>query len=74
MHDGRFATLEQVVEHYLHPPPAPARGASHELTPIDLTPDEAASLVDFMRTLEGGIAADARWLQPPRGTPTKTLK
>ncbi|MEZ5387598.1 MAG: MbnP family protein [Prosthecobacter sp.] len=55
MHDGRFATLEEVVEHYsggvrrtstLDP-----NLAKHPATGIQLTPQEKADLVAFLKTL-----------------------
>ena len=48
MHDGRFATLEQVIEHYRAPPPG-----KHELAPTPLTQVEARQLVAFLRALTG---------------------
>ena len=63
MHDGRFATLAAVVDHYRAPP---TRDSSpHELLPLDLAPAEADALVAFLGTLDGGVQADARWLRPP---------
>jgi len=62
-HDGRLATLEAVIEHYRHPPADPGS----ELLPLELTDLEATRLVAFLRTLSGGIAADAEWLAPPSG-------
>jgi cytochrome c peroxidase len=66
MHDGRFATLAAVVEHYRVPPPQPTSGANvHELLPLELTPDEAAALVAFLGSLDGAVGGDARWVGPP---------
>ncbi len=64
MHDGRFETLEAVIEHYRHPP---ARAIEpHELIPpLEVTDAEAAALVAFLHTLDGGLAADPKWLRPP---------
>src|SRR6185436_5153405 len=73
MHDGRFATLEEVVEFYNsgvvnHPnlspplrvpprpgqPPAPRR--------LNLSPDQKAALVAFLKTLtDRSITTDARF-------------
>jgi cytochrome c peroxidase len=53
MHDGRFATLEQVIDHY-------ASGGKHadsfgvvdsQIKPLDLTADEKGDLVEFLRNL-----------------------
>ncbi len=46
MHDGSFATLEKVVEHYRHPP----QGTT-ELKPLQITDAEARQLVAFLKTL-----------------------
>lgn len=71
MHDGRFATLEQVVEHYASgiqggpaldnrlrtPAGAPLR--------LALTADDKAALVAFMRTLtDTTLATAARFTSP----------
>ena len=69
MHDGRFASLAEVVDHYRAPPPNTASGpdgfGGHELLPLVLSDAEAAALVQFLHSLDGEIAADARWLGPP---------
>lgn len=53
MHDGRFATLEQVIEHY-------ASGGKHadsigvvdsQIRPLDLGADEKRDLVEFLKNL-----------------------
>ena len=53
MHDGRFATLEQVVEHY-------ATGGKHpeslgtvdsQIRPLDLSAEDKRDLVEFLRNL-----------------------
>jgi len=49
MHDGRFATLEAVLEHYRSP--AELNLALHELTPLDLTDTELKQLARFLHTL-----------------------
>jgi cytochrome c peroxidase len=63
LHDGSFDTLERVVEHYREPPPV--AGTGHELTPIEISDAEAAQLVAFLRSLDGGVAAPPEWLEPP---------
>jgi cytochrome c peroxidase len=52
MHDGRFATLEEVVDHYDHGI-VPHRNLGRTLTPqpLGLTGEEKAALVDFMKSL-----------------------
>ena len=46
MHDGRFASLDQVVEFYVNPP----QGQT-ELPPLDLNEAEQQDLVAFMHAL-----------------------
>lgn len=76
MHDGRFETLEEVVEHYnsgvkAHPfldprlavpgsnPPEPRR--------LNLTPEESAALVAFLKTLtDEEVIKDAKYGNPFR--------
>lgn len=54
MHDGRYATLEEVVEHY-------DRGGDNtenidsQMQALHLSPEEKASLVAFMRALTGAM-------------------
>ena len=64
MHAGQFATLEQVVNHYMRSPAAVlgrselARGdgGKHEQRkPIRLSDDEARDLVAFLATLSGPV-------------------
>ena len=70
MHDGRFATLEEVVDHY-------STGVRHSSTldprlrrggrPIRpaFTDDERAALVAFLRTLtDTTLTTDPRWSDP----------
>ena len=73
MHDGRFATLEEVVAHYndgvqAHPNLDPAL---REIGPgggplrLDLDAGDQAALVAFMRTLtDETLASDERWSDP----------
>ena len=56
MHDGRFATLEEVVEHYnsgVHPSPSldPLMTKPGQLTVLQLTNVQKADLVSFLHTL-----------------------
>jgi cytochrome c peroxidase len=61
MHAGQFATLEQVVAHYVRSPRATVghselahAGEGHaERKPIRLTDEEARDLVAFLKTLSG---------------------
>jgi len=71
MHDGRFSTLEEVVEHYnsgiqAHPTLSPAL-TDTDGNPIRLnfTNEEKAALVAFMKTLtDESIANEAKWSDP----------
>lgn len=55
MHDGRFATLEEVVDHYdhgIHPSPTlDPNIAKHPPEGLGLSEDDKAALVAFLRTL-----------------------
>lgn len=71
MHDGRFATLEQVVEHYssqvkAHPNlSAPLRGQNGQPRLLNLNPTEKAALVAFLKTLtDTGIETDVKYSDP----------
>lgn len=59
MHDGRFATLAQVLAHYVA---APAQGilGHQELEPLALSPGELDALAAFLRALNGMRATDAQ--------------
>jgi cytochrome c peroxidase len=67
MHDGRFRTLEEVVEHYssgVKPNPnlsAELRGADGKPARLNLSADDKAALVAFLKTL-----TDDRLLDDPR--------
>ncbi len=50
MHDGRFATLKQVVDYYRSPPEANVSG--HELPVLDLTERESRQLAAFIGSLD----------------------
>jgi cytochrome c peroxidase len=52
MHDGRYKTLQEVVEHYRKPPPAAL--VAGEIRPVDITDEEARQLVAFLESLDGG--------------------
>jgi len=53
MHDGQFATLREVIEHYNEPPEAEDGRRDRELWPLDLTTGEMADLEAFLGTLTG---------------------
>lgn len=71
MHDGRFATLEEVVEHYnsgiqAHPNLAPAlRAPNGNPVRLNFTPDQKTALVAFLNTLtDNTLSTDPRWSDP----------
>lgn len=60
MHNGRFATLEEVVDFYnigpdeFSDPPEVSVNISADVGFLELTPEDEAALVDFMKTLTDG--------------------
>lgn len=73
MHDGRFATLEQVVEFYnsgvvAHPnlsPPLRAGGPGGPPRRLNLTTNEKAALVAFLKTLtDRSVTTDEKFSDP----------
>lgn len=64
MHAGQFATLEEVLNHYNTAPQAPA--GHSELQPLNLTEKEMAQIIAFLKTLDGPVDADPRWLTAPQ--------
>lgn len=71
MHDGRFATLAQVVDHYVSGiQNGPAldqrlRGPGGQPQRLPLTADDKAALVAFLGTLtDNTVAADKRFSDP----------
>lgn len=71
MHDGRFATLEEVVDHYDHGvQDGPAldrrlRGPDGQPQRLGLSAEDRAALVAFLRTLEdGALNTDPRFSNP----------
>lgn len=67
MHDGRFATLEEVVRFYSELPGAPPVGHREEtLVPADLTETEIQDLVAFLESLAGEPVADSLRRPLPR--------
>lgn len=62
MHTGQFSTLEEVVEHYDRAQPTII---SDELQPLNLSEQEKADLVAFLRSLSGPLATPKRLLSPP---------
>ena len=57
MHNGAFRTLEEVVAFYVTREGARATGTTERiLEPLDLTPEDQADLVAFLRSLTGAPA------------------
>lgn len=73
MHDGRFATLEEVVEHYNsgiqdHPTLAPAlMDTNGDPVRLNFTEAEKAALVAFLKTLtDNSVSTEVKWSDPFR--------
>ena len=71
MHDGRFATLDDVVEHYnsgIQNGPAldnKLKNAAGQPVRLNLTPGEKAAVVAFLRTLtDTKVCEDPRFTSP----------
>lgn len=71
MHDGRFATLEQVIEHYStgvkdHPNLSPQlRLPNGQVRLGNFTPQEKAALVAFLKTLtDTNVTRDVKYSNP----------
>ena len=62
MHDGRFGTLREVLEHYDEARPTLI---SDELEPLELEPAEFERLEAFLRALDGPLATDPALLRAP---------
>ncbi len=73
MHDGRFASLEEVVEHYnsgiqAHPTLSPAlTDPNRNPVRLNLTTAEKSALVAFLKTLtDSSIEREEKWSDPFR--------
>lgn len=71
MHDGRFATLEEVVEHYnsgiqAHPTLSPAlTDGNGNPVRLNFTETEKAALVAFLKTLtDTSVSTNEKWGNP----------
>ena len=60
MHDGRFATLEAVIDHYSRDF-KPHPNLDFRMRPLNLTDSEKAALLAFLKTL-----TDERFLTDPK--------
>jgi cytochrome c peroxidase len=63
MHAGQFIALEEVLNHYNIAPQAPA--GHSELEPLNLSEEEIAQIIAFLKTLDSPINADLKWLTKP---------
>lgn len=63
MHAGQFATLEEVLQHYNHPPRSLL--GHNELQPLGLTNREMSQIIAFLHTLSGGVDAPPELLRAP---------
>ncbi len=68
MHDGRFATLAEVIAHYRTPP---ASAGQVEITPLEINDEEGRELAAFLASLDGGVNLADRWLRAPADTATR---
>lgn len=71
MHDGRFSTLEEVVEHYNsgiqnHPTLDPVlKGIVGQPLQLNLSASQKTALVDFLKTLtDVSVATEEKWSDP----------
>jgi cytochrome c peroxidase len=64
MHDGRFRTLKDVINHYNSV--SISRLKSRELLPLNASPQDMEALIAFLRTLEADVKADKKWLKMKR--------
>ncbi len=68
MHDGRFATLREVIEFYRDLPGLPPVGHREEtLLPVDFTDEEMDNLEAFLRSLTGTPVDEALTQMPTSG-------
>lgn len=65
MHAGQFATLEEVLHHYNTAPATSADDNHSELEPLNLTEEEIQRIIAFLKTLDGPINADLKWVTKP---------
>ncbi|HZN25746.1 MAG TPA: cytochrome c peroxidase [Burkholderiales bacterium] len=65
-HDGRFATLDALIDHYSdNPIPDPDHGYYTSVAPLKFTPSEKAALIAFLKTLtDRTMLTDPRFSNP----------
>lgn len=64
MHDGRFTTLDEVIDHYVSGGHV-VDNIGAVMRPLDLTPEDRSALIAFIRTLEDPDFMNAPELQSP---------
>ncbi len=65
MHDGRFETLAQVLQHYRDPDVDALGQRQHELQALQLNDRAIQQLADFLGSLTGELKRD-RWFKAPQ--------
>ncbi len=63
MHVGQYTSLEDVIWHYRDVPPATI--GESELRRLSMSDAQFRQIEDFLRTLDGPIAAPVHYLRPP---------
>lgn len=63
MHVGQYKTMEDVIWHYRDVPPATI--GESELRPLSMSNAQFLQIEDFLKTLDGPIAAPEHFLRPP---------
>ena len=66
MHAGQFTTLEEVLDHYNAAPSTTAAHNHSELEPLNLSEEEIAQIIAFLKTLDSPVNADGKWLMAPQ--------
>ncbi len=64
MYAGQLKTLKQVIDHYNRAPTSLL--GKTQIKPLGLNTLEVDQLVEFLKTLNSEVDADAQWLKPPR--------
>jgi len=64
LHDGRFETLDEVIEHYRLPDASGAQAI--EITPLGISDAESRALIAFLASLDGPSATAPHWLEAPQ--------
>jgi cytochrome c peroxidase len=63
MHAGQFTTLQEVLQHYNTAPESPA--GHNELEPLNLSEEQLAQIIAFLKTLDAPLNVEAQWLAIP---------